>query len=202
MSKKYIFDLDGTLVDASERLYKLFQFLVPESKLTKKEYWDFKRDKVGHQMILERLFPNHSFDEFNKRWLGLIEAPEYLAMDSLYPDTIETLERLGQNCELVLLTARQSKENLFAELERLEIKKYFSKILVTEAKTDKAALLGGLDFCGEDFFVSDMGKDIAVGNAAGLRTIAVTHGFMSGERLAEYKPARLVGELGELSVQD
>ena len=198
MSKKFIFDLDGTLVDASERLYRLFQFLVPESNFSKDEYWTLKRDKVNHQMILERRFPNYSFDDFNSRWLSLIEAPEYLALDCLYPDTVETLERLGSQNEIYLLTARQSKENLFAELERLRIKKYFSQILVTEAKCGKEDLLKTLSLSLEDVFVSDMGKDIAIGNAAGLWTVAVTRGFMSGERLQEYKPRQIADNLKAL----
>ena len=199
---KYIFDLDGTLVDASDRLYDLFQFLVPESKLTKREYWNLKRDKVNHQMILERYFPNYSFEDFNSKWLSFIEQPVYLEKDKLYEDTISTLKRLSETNEVYLLTARQSKENLFAELDRLGIKTYFKQILVTEAKCDKAELLNKLQFTSDDYFVSDMGKDIAIGNAAGLKSIAITHGFMSGKRLAEYRPWKMVNALEEIDKAD
>lgn len=199
---KYIFDLDGTLVDASDRLYDLFQFLVPESKLTKKEYWNLKRDKVNHQMILERYFPNYSFENFNSKWLCLIEQPEYIEKDKLYDDTISTLKRLSESNEVYLLTARQSKENLFSELDRLGIKSFFKQILVTEAKCDKAELLNKLQFTADDYFVSDMGKDIAIGNAAGLKSIAITHGFMSGKRLAEYRPWKMVNALEEIDKAD
>ena len=111
---KYIFDLDGTLVDASDRLYDLFQFLVPESKLTKKVYWNLKRDKVNHQMILERYFPNYSFEIFNSKWLCLIEQPEYIEKDKLYDDTISTLKRLSESNEVYLLTARTLSDSTFS----------------------------------------------------------------------------------------
>ena len=52
----FIFDLDGTLIDSSERMYMLFCELVPECKLSKNEYWDYKRDKVNHKVLLERLY--------------------------------------------------------------------------------------------------------------------------------------------------
>lgn len=196
--KKYIFDLDGTLVDASDRLYDLFQFLIPESKLMKKEYWNLKRDKVNHQMILERYFQNKSFEDFNAKWLNLIEKTEYLEKDKLYDDTIATLKKLSGNNEIYLLTARQNKKNLLVELERLGIAQYFKKILVTEARCSKAELLKQVQFSSEDYFISDMGKDIAIGNAAGLKTIAIMHGFMSGEKLAEYNPWKMVETLEEL----
>lgn len=201
MNKKYIFDLDGTLIDASERLYRLFQYLVPESKLTKEEYWSLKRDKINHQMILERYFPKYLFDDFNSKWLSLIEQSEYLNLDCLYIDTIEVLEKLSSENELILLTARQSKENLYKELEKLGIKQYFSHILVTENKCTKEDLLKQISFDGQDYFVSDMGKDIAIGNKVGLRTIAITHGFMNREKLEEYEPWKIIGNLEELTVE-
>ena len=63
------FDLDGTLVDASERLYCLFCDLIPECTFTKEEYWDLKRNKINHQKILEKYFPQYNFSEFNFKWL-------------------------------------------------------------------------------------------------------------------------------------
>lgn len=190
----YIFDLDGTLVDASERLYRLFQCLVPESKLTKEEYWRLKRDKVNHRMILERYFSDRTFEEFNQNWLSLIEQPKYLAMDCLYADSLETLEKLSVENDLYLLTARQNRENLFEELNSLGIRHYFKRILVTENKCSKEDLLRRIPFTYKDYFVSDMGKDITLGNKVGLRTVAITHGFMSGIRLREYKPWRIIDD--------
>ena len=128
-----IFDLDGTLVDSSERLYRLFNYLIPESMFSKEEYWSMKRNKINHQKIIETFFPIYSFVEFNERWLSLIETEKYLCLDKNYSDTKILLERLIQD-DVILLTARQSKKNLIKELERLEIKDYFSLILTTEAK--------------------------------------------------------------------
>ena len=102
-----IFDLDGTLIDSSERLYRLFQHLVPESTLTKDEYWNKKRNKIGHQQILEERFPMVDFEDFQRRWLGLIETEGYLSFDLCYPDTIETLKRLN-SVRISTLTKRSA----------------------------------------------------------------------------------------------
>lgn len=195
-----IFDLDGTLIDSSERMYQLFQKLIPDSKLTKEQYWNLKRNKINHQMILEKHFPQYDFDSFNSIWLEQIELDEYLKMDCNYPDTVKVLTSLCKDCEIVLLTARQSKERLYHELERLELKQFFSHILVTETKTTKDTLLkeAGLAQRDNDLFVSDMGKDILAGKSCGYLTVGITHGFMNAEKLAEYRPDYLINDLNQL----
>ncbi len=78
-----VFDLDGTLIDSSERMYRLFQTIVPESQLTKETYWALKRDKVSHKQLIERLFPQYDFDSFNSLWLNEIEKNKYLRLDKI-----------------------------------------------------------------------------------------------------------------------
>ena len=51
-----IFDFDGTLIDSKERLFKLFSFLVPQSNLDFKAYWELKKQGIGHAEILEKHF--------------------------------------------------------------------------------------------------------------------------------------------------
>ena len=202
---KIIFDLDGTLIDSSERMYRLFQELVPESDFSKEGYWELKRNKVNHKKLLEQYFPNYDFDDFNEKWLKRIEAEEYLGTDNLYDDTVDTLNSLkNRGIEIILLTARQSKDGLYRELERLGIDTFFDRILTTEGLKSKETLLkesGILDqINGTDsvFFVSDMGKDIMVGKEFGLKTIAITHGFMNEKCLSEYNPDNIINNLKEI----
>lgn len=199
-----LFDLDGTLIDSSERMYRLFQHLVPESELTKDEYWKLKRGKVNHQMILKKYFPQHDFDKFNSRWMSFIESEEYLKMDGVYPGTVDVLDELSKKYGLVLLTARQSKNALEIELEGFGIRKYFNLILITEKRSSKEELIrsvinnGTLKKTAYDLFVSDMGKDIQVGRALGYKMVAVTYGFMSEERLREYHPDYIIRKLRDI----
>lgn len=198
-SMMFIFDLDGTLIDSSERLYSLFQFLVPQSVFTKREYLNLKRDKVNHQMILERYFPTLSFDDFNVKWMSLIENRQYLDMDKNYDDTLMVLERLKKyGDKLYLLTARQSKEELIHELERLKLSFFFDEILVTENKVGKDFFLEQKKYTPNTVFVSDMGKDILLGKKYGLQTVAITHGFMNKKCIMEYKPGKIINDLSEL----
>lgn len=201
-----IFDLDGTLIDASDRLYNLFCELIPECVLTKEQYWAYKRDKVNHKMLIEKFYPNHSFEEFNSKWMSLIEAKEYLEMDKTYKDTITVLEKLREKIDVYLLTARQSKKMLLDELQWLGLTSYFKQIMTTEGKYTKEEVLS--IYCESDnslnckgnIFVSDMGKDILLGKKMGYRTIAISHGFMSADRLAEYEPDEMVESLSQILV--
>lgn len=199
-----IFDLDGTLIDSSERMYRLFCELVPYCTLSKEEYWEYKRNKINHQMLLSMLYPNIKYESFNRKWMPKIEGECYIVMDKLYPDTISVLETLKSKYKLNLLTARQSKDTLVRELEHLGIKKYFSNIFTTGGLMTKEELLE--ISCHTDieisdvnnYFISDMGRDIQLGNKMGYTTIAISHGFMSAEKLMEYEPDYLINELSEI----
>ena len=202
---RYIFDLDGTLIDSSERMYRLFCELIPESTLTKEEYWSYKRDKVNHKKLIEMLYPHTPFDVFERKWMQLIEADTYLCMDQNYADTIEVLSLLyDRGHELYLLTARQYKDGLLKELTRLGIIDFFDCIMTTEGKYTKEDILRKYSLnnkellIADNIFISDMGKDIELGNKFGFYTIAITHGFMSEEKLMEYNPKRMIHELSEI----
>ena len=188
IKNKIFFDLDGTLIDASDRLYQLFCDLIPECIFSKQEYWNLKRNKINHQMILAKYFPKYNFEDFNTRWLSLIEEEKYLTLDKVYDGVFKLLENIGENKEIYLLTARQSKENLTKELKKLDLENYFEKIYVTENKFTKDEILNKLDLSKKDIFVTDMGKDIEIGNKANITTVAVTYGFMNEENLLKYKP--------------
>lgn len=199
-----IFDLDGTLIDSSERMYRLFCDLIPECKLSKEEYWDYKRNKVNHKMLLSMKYPHTNFESFNRKWMHMIEGDTYIMMDKVYPDTIAVLEKLKSKYKMYLLTARQSKYALMKELEELGIKKYFVNIFTTEGHMTKTELLCNACLLDtkladkDNYFVSDMGMDIQLGNKMGYKTVGISHGFMSAEKLKEYQPDYLIDELTDL----
>ena len=198
---KIFFDLDGTLIDASERLYSLFQFLVPHSKLTKKEYWDLKRHKNSHKMILSQLF---SYDEnfiaqFEKKWMHLIEADEFLIKDVLYPGVREVLSALRNTYSLYVVTARQFSEKVDEELRRLGILDFFEAIFVTKQKVSKEELIRTHFYpTSNDIFVGDTGKDVQTAKACGIQSIAVAYGFMDKEVLKTYQPDLIIKNIKEI----
>lgn len=195
---KIFFDFDGTLVASGRRLYALFQELVEDSSLSFEDYWSLKRQKIGHKEILEKYFPNQSFEEFNKKWLDLIESPKKLSMDTLYPETKKILTNLSKKHTLYLVTARQSEEELYKELTRFALLPFFEKIFITKLTKNKGNFIKNEGATSQDFLIGDTGYDILTGKACNLTTIAITHGFLSAEVLATYKPDVLINSLNEL----
>lgn len=186
-----IFDLDGTLINCEERLYRLFQNLVPESNLSKKEYWDLKRNKKNHEYILTNIFGKDAefIENFNNSWLIYIEKKQYLDLDQLFDYTISGLNDLLKNNILYLVTSRQSRSMLMYELECLNLKGYFKEIYVTEHKTDKYSLINSnIQIKDDTILVGDTGYDVNTGKRLGIKTMAVSSGFLSKDVLLKYNP--------------
>ena len=187
-----VFDLDGTLIDSKLRLYRLFQYLVPASKLSYENYWAFKQNKMSNEAILINEF---GFDEvatqhFVANWMKYIEEPEFLAYDKNLPLVKVTLDRLSKQAELHICTSRQFRQTAVDQLDRLGLLSYFKTVMVTGQVKSKNELIcssiSGLS--PKDWIIGDTGKDIQVGHALGIQTCAVLSGFLSEKSLRPYKP--------------
>lgn len=186
-----IFDLDGTLIDARLRLYRLFQKLIPTSQLSYEDYWTLKQQKVSNETILakECNFNVADIERFVADWMELIEAPEFLAFDKVFPDVREALERLGMQAKLHVCTARQSRQPVLNQLECFGLLPYFDSIMVTQQIRGKNELIVNMrDLAPQDWIIGDTGKDIQIGKLLGIRTCAVLSGFLSETSLVSYCP--------------
>ena len=192
---KIFFDLDGTLIDSKERLYRLFQHLVPSSSLTFDEYWRLKKNKIGHRKILQTyfLFSEQEVGVFSKNWLRLIESPGWIKFDQPFKGVTELLQELKKKNELYLITARQFEPIVLAQLSNFGWSMMFTGVFVTQQKVEKIALLKDRLVTGyDDWFIGDTGKDIETGKGLGMKTAAVLSGFLSEESLMEYKPDLII----------
>lgn len=199
-----VFDLDGTIIDSRQRLHTLFQRLVPTSDLSFDEYWALKRNKISHENILaERFgFDSVAVEGFRSKWMALIESTELLALDTVLPGIQGALARLGQEATLHLCTARQFSEKAIAQLKRLNLLHHFSSVMVTGGVRSKSELVGAISTLGpDDWFLTDTGRDIRVGQALGMKTCAVLSGFLSEARLKEYNPDFIVPSVADFNVE-
>ena len=131
--------LDGTLIDSKPRLYALFQRLTQTSDLSYSEYWALKQNKVPNQAILARHcgFDEFQIQQFMEEWMALIEAPEFIELDSNFPLIHNTLSLLNDHAELYVCTARQHRHIAMEQLERLKFLPYFCEVLVMEQRATK-----------------------------------------------------------------
>lgn len=195
------FDLDGTLVDASDRLYKLFQFLVPASALTKDAYWKLKRNKISHREILATRFEytDQQIEIFESTWLSMIELNEWIALDKPFAGVSDYLMELKKDHTLYIVTARQWEKTATLQVENYEWSDVFKDVLVTGHQMDKSELIRRKCLpSSKDWFVGDTGKDVEAGKQLGLQTAAVLSGFLNKEKLLEYRPDVIVDSVVDL----
>jgi phosphoglycolate phosphatase len=185
------FDLDGTLIESRHRLYKLFQYMVPESKLTFDEYWIYKRNRIPHHTILQDVFSYTLEDvkKFEKIWLERIELSEWLSLDEPFDGITECLKKLKNTHNLFIVTARQSEKMALEQIGKFGWLKIVTNVFVTGQTEEKYDIVKrAVNLHPNDWFVGDTGKDIETGKKLGIQTAAVLSGFLSKEKLLEYKP--------------
>jgi len=190
-------DLDDTLVDTSERHYKVYrdilQIIEDSVPLSKEEFWNRKRS--GQETI--KLLPNHFSDsvvrEFMNEWFRRIEDIAYLRYDMLVPQALTVLDSLEKSAELILVTLRRNKKNLLWELNNLRLLNYFKEILVRSASSDNKSrliqeYLNKIPPCTKLAIIGDSEADLSVGKQFGMLTVAVTYGIRSKKFLCKLEP--------------
>ena len=200
---KIFFDLDGTLLDSRQRLYRLFQYLVPSSILTFEEYWNFKRNKVGHQEILSKEFSysNKQIQAFEKEWMEKIEMSEWIAYDKPFEGVTDYLVNLSHAHSLYLITSRQFEDVVLSQIAFFGWKGLFEAVLVTGQIKEKEQLVRTtVRTESTDWFVGDTGIDIETGKKLGMKTVAVLSGFLSREKLIRYEPDMIVESVVQFKI--
>ena len=178
--KNLYVDFDGTLIDPSKRLYRLFSELNPTSrKISFSEYWDLKNTGLTQESLLTnilRLNPRQ-VTNFKAGWLSEIENPELLALDCPLPGAENFLSKLSTYSDLHLVTARQSSIGVEKQLADLGWSRVFKNVIVTLAKSSKEEAIKSRTVPrAADIIVGDTCEDICTGKALDILTVAVETG--------------------------
>jgi phosphoglycolate phosphatase len=203
------FDLDGPIIDVSEKYYRIYCDLLSSGKyklLTKSEYWNLKRNRVPENEILSKTGAEEIYLWYRDERIRVIEMDDYLKFDHLTSHAKNILEMLSSSHALILVTLRTYKEQLFKELDGFDITKYFKLILNAPANSSpkwkiKYDLI--IKYHGNpginSLFIGDTETDIQAGKNLGIKTIAVLNGIRSEEILRETNPDKIIREIGELN---
>ncbi|MAL41483.1 HAD hydrolase-like protein [Thalassospira sp.] len=198
----FAFDLDGTLITARQRQMTLLQAIARsfDVKLDCRVIWHKKREGFSTQKALEDVgLSQAKATEISHAWLKDIEAPFWLSLDTLFPNTLGVLESFrGSGGKLILLTARQNRLLLLQQLLRLGIHRYFDDIECVSpfaAVDEKAGVLSSQDV---DCFVGDSETDFSAAQKAGIPFYAVSTGQRSSTFLAAQGIESIHGSLPEV----
>jgi phosphoglycolate phosphatase len=205
--KSIFFDFDGTIVDVSERIYRLYSDLVLQYKqqtITKDIYLSLKKNKLSEELILRKTIEEDSIiKKIIRKRKELLESI-YTKYDFLIPEVVKTLSDLHQNHNLYLVSYRKNEKNLLKEIRQFYLHSFFKKIIISGNSSNKT----GIEFKtkaildehpGEnDVIVGDTEDDIMTGKALGLTTVAVLSGMRSRAYLETLKPDFILSSLVEM----
>lgn len=201
------FDLDGTLIDITNRFYKVYSDIMDELGKTKLSYIDYinlRRKHVSTRMILKTTNSDELYDEFIKKRNEILERPEYLKMDALYPDSYGTLERLYGNNVLILVTLRMNKANTLQQLRNLGIHKFFEGILIGDmfgGWKEKYNLMKKFKKISEKknmIIVGDTEIDVKAGKKLGIKTCFKKGGMRKPEIVIKEKPDYIIDTTSQI----
>lgn len=180
------FDLDGTLLDSSKRHIEVLRDIlsmigVQISQKAINSYVYFKADGYTTKQFLEKYLQDTKIiNKINNKWISLIETPEYLNSDVLYPDSIRALKSFQNNGhEMVLLTARQNNNFMLRQVHDLRLSEYFSEIICVSplnAFEEKTAALKKYQV---NLMIGDSEVDWKSAIAAGVPYVLLNRGFRS-----------------------
>ena len=209
MVKAILFDLDGTLIDASAAIIETFNSVMNRFGL---DPWTNSRITASIGRPLMTLFKEVGPDCRSFQLQQMLKAYEELAREEdpravrLKPNVRRTLVTLGKNAQMGVVTSRRRRgaRNI---LRRFELEKYFSAIIGIESvdrpKPDAEPLRLALDLLGvppeEALMVGDTPDDVRSARNAGVRSAGVTTGHQALSELLAAQPDYIIHDLSELT---
>lgn len=198
----FFFDLDGTLIDVSEKHYIVYSSIIKKyggSPLVKTRYWHLKRIKSSISNILHLSgLPSQSNNTFKNEFASLIELPEFLSFDTLFPDTIPVIKNLYLlGHKLYLISCRNSPQVAFTQLDKLGLRNFFYdiKIGILPGKNGseiKTIYIKKIIKRAHGFVIGDTEDDILAAKKLDLTSVAVLSGIRSYKLLIQYHPDYII----------
>jgi phosphoglycolate phosphatase len=199
-----VFDLDGTLLDVSARHHHVYSTVCRSlggEPLDRDAYWQLKRRRTSWPEILAQSgLGDAEVATFETMFVELIELPDSLGFDVLFPETIPVLTRLAAIYRCTLVSLRSSATALRAQLAVFALTPFFEAIQSAAPGADPAfekARLIRKTIPADDpaVVIGDTEADVAAANVLGYLSIAVSSGIRDRDILERDHPGYLVDDI-------
>ncbi|WP_299489364.1 HAD hydrolase-like protein [Acaryochloris sp. IP29b_bin.137] len=217
-------DLDGPLIDVSQRYYKTYQLALAETQayisaqeetvslipLSLDQFWTMKQSKrpdveIAHLSGLS----GHWIDFFMQQVQAIVNQPLLLQEDRLQPGVHQALEHLlNQGAQLVVVTLR-CQDQVEHVLYQHQLARYFRLVRGTDdtqaayknyaackqALIQDAINAMGLTHYEQIWMIGDTEADVLAAQAMKIKTIALTCGMRNYAFLESLRPTRIQSNL-------
>lgn len=170
-------DLDGTLLDSTPRHQVVMDAVLRDFGLSvdTQQLVPFKAGGNNNIAFLEANGVNSDTARaIQARWIELIEDEQYLALDVLYADAVEFLQKLSGKYDLLLVTARKNHKGTVEQIKALGLGSYFAKIFIVPDARHKAGILAENN---ASMMIGDTEADWSAAQNAGIDFKMLNRGF-------------------------
>jgi len=179
---KIFLDLDGTILDAKYRCYRLYVNLLSHggfSTVDMLTYWQMKRSKIPEKDIASKTVPITFAKYYVEKRAHLIETMDYLILDSVFDGVYVTLDRWFLDHDLYLVTLRRDEAALNRQLLLFDLHRYFKHIYNSGDEQIKKEDLISHEISDQSdcVIIGDTEVDVEAGKALSIKTVAVTSGI-------------------------
>ncbi len=201
---KLFLDLDGTLVDSTQRHVTALKDVLNEEGIEANidNYIPYKRDGFSTKQYLINILGLSTTQSISvsKKWTKIIEDEKYLLLDRLYDDSNDFLDwSVAQGFCIDILTARRNEESLYQFLKNSCIDKKIDQIFVvspSNAGEEKNHILH-LYSHKKNIFIGDTEADFDACEDTDIQLFVLNRGFRS-ERFWNSKGIKSYYDLQEI----
>lgn len=204
----YIFDWDGTLLDSTNKIVDSMQAAIEQLGLPYRTA-DEVRHIIGLGLpeAIATLFP--AISSADNEALRSAYSARYIAADQqpcpFFPDVESVLAKLRSDGHHLAVATGKSRRGLNRVLANLQMEHFFDASRCADETASKPnplmlmEILNELEVAASDaIMVGDTEFDLAMAVNAGVRSIGVSYGVHSVERLSAHGPELVVDNFVEI----
>lgn len=202
--KVVMFDIDGTLLDTSELIFKCYEYTFKVHKLKPKTRKQIKKN-FGKSLgeCYKILFPKENVEVLSETHLTYQE--KNLNLSKPFANVKNALSDLKKRGFKIAAITTRSKRTSVKSLKVNKIASYFDLVIsredIVNPKPHPESIIKALEFFKINpkysIMVGDTIEDIKAGKNAKIKTIGITHGPL-GNKIKQANPDILISDISEI----
>lgn len=199
MKKTLIFDWSGTLSNNITSFHQVYELMAKELGGKSLALDEIKNTfTLPYMKFWNTHFPNLTKEKQNELYGKFIHEVDNA---KLYPTTYETIQHLYNKGHKIFIVSSDPESKLIPEAKEYGVEEYITEIFCKSYNKNEQIehILNKYNLDKENtVYIGDTSGDIEAGKIAGTKTIGISWGFQSKEKLAKSNPDFLIDDIAEI----